>query len=239
MRPPQHALTDPCRYAQGWRGTVLDGRRRRAGPTLGVPRVVGEARSHLDLLAHGGGVQDVGGASRAGDVLLVRAVHQNPLVAVAGIGQAVVVGDGARRGGLRSPHMQPCPLMVGAPVAGVLGVCALACSGAPIASTARPASTDPSAWRPRDRSCPRREGTARWERSAPPLPRPAKDAAGSLAAMTPGPEEHSISVFPLPDVPACAGTGPHDSGRRGRRNPPRDRPGFSGGPYKISHCNYG
>ena len=84
------------------------------------------------------------------------------------------------------------PLMVGAPVAGVLGVCALACSGAPIASTARPASTDPSAWRPRDRSCPRREGTARWERSAPPLPRPAKDAVGSPAAMPSGSEAHSI-----------------------------------------------
>ena len=59
------------------------------------------------------------------------------------------------------------------------------------------------------------------------------------AAMPSGSDAHAMSVFPLPDVPACAGTGPHDSGRRGRRNPLRDRPGFSGGPYKISHCNYG
>ena len=51
--------------------------------------------------------------------------------------------------------------------------------------------------------------------------------------MAPASDKRSISVSHSPDVPACAGTGAHDSGRRGRRNPPRDLPGFSGGPYTI------
>ena len=56
--------------------------------------------------------------------------------------------------------------------------------------------------------------------------RRAPGRAPAPAAMPSGSEAQSISVFPLSDVPACSGTGPHDSGRRGHRNPPRDLPGF-------------
>ena len=71
----------------------------------------------------------------------------------------------------------------------------------------------------------RREGPARWERSAPPRRR-------SHPALKHTPFQSSLSL--LSDVPACSGTEPHDSGRRGPLTPPRGRPGLPPVRTKIS-----
>ena len=76
---------------------------------------------------------------------------------------------------------------------GCCSVCALACSASPVeAGTASRQAPIPAHGGRGTVAAGGGPGTARWERSASPLPRRAKDAAGSPAAMTPGSEAQSI-----------------------------------------------
>ena len=96
--------------------------RRRAGERLGIAGVVGEAHLDLDGLAQVGVDQGVGARILAGDVLLVRAVHPDPLVRVGG---QLVSPSASVMPVVTAVSVWPTcavPVMVGAPIAAVLVV---------------------------------------------------------------------------------------------------------------------